>query len=153
MKGAIMESAGTRPVGPEEIQAEMERFFAHIGRRKGPLYYFGKAWVPMCDVSETETEVIVVADLGGVTKKDVAVRVVGNILVLSGVRREPANAPRRRYRQMEISYGPFERSVELPAPVDAESARATYDEGFLEVRLPKVAPRPGREVEVDVPTQ
>ena len=147
-----METAGTRPVGPEEIQAEMERFFAHIGRWRGPLYYYGKAWVPLCDVSETASEVIVVADIGGVSKDDVDVKVVGSILVLSGVRTEPANAPRRRYRQMEISYGPFERSVELPAPVDAEGARATYDDGFLEVRLPKAASRPGREVEVDVPT-
>ena len=147
-----MDTAGTRPVGPEDIQTEMERFFAHIGRWKGPLYYFGKAWVPLCDVSETATEVIVVADLGGVSAEDVNVKVVGSTLVLNGVRREPANAPRRRYRQMEISYGPFERSVELPAPVDAESARATYDEGFLEIRLPKVTPRPGKEVVVDVPT-
>lgn len=147
-----MDTAGTRPVGPEDIQTEMERFFAHIGRWKGPLYYFGKAWVPLCDVSETATEVIVVADLGGVSAEDVNVKVVGSTLVLNGVRREPANAPRRRYRQMEISYGPFERSVELPAPVDAESARATCDEGFLEIRLPKVTPRPGREVVVDVPT-
>jgi HSP20 family protein len=148
-----MEAASMRPIGPEDIQTEMERFFAHLGSWKRPIYFFEKTWTPHCDVSETSDEVVVVADLGGVSPGDIGIKVIGNKMVLSGVRREPANAPRRNYRQMEITYGQFERSIELPRPVDAENAHAVYEDGFLEVRLPKVTGKPGREVEVDVATE
>jgi HSP20 family protein len=51
---------------------------------------------------------------------------------------------------MEISYGTFEREIPLPSKVDAGEARATYDEGFLEIRLPKTAKEPPKEVDIDV---
>jgi HSP20 family protein len=54
---------------------------------------------------------------------------------------------------MEISYGPFERTIQLPAQVDAESARASYEDGFLQVRLPKLKGRSRKEVDIDVSTE
>ena len=147
-----MEVTGMRPTGPEEMQTEMERFFAHLERWKRPVYFFEKTWTPLCDVSENAGEVIVVAELAGVSSGDIGIKVVGDTLVLSGVRREPRAVP-RRYRQMEISYGTFERTISLPSRVEADKARATYEEGFLEIRLPKVTRKPRREVDVDVSTE
>src|SRR5665647_329567 len=109
-----------RLAGPDDMQREVERFFEHLGRWKRPVFFFEKAWKPLCDVSETASEVIVVLDLAGVEAGNVNISVHGLCLCVSGIRREPATAPRRLYHQMEISYGTFEREVPLPSNVNAE---------------------------------
>jgi HSP20 family protein len=141
-----------RIMGPEDLQSEVERFFEHLGRWKRPVFFFEKAWKPLCDVSETAKEVIVVVDLAGVDLSNVNIAVQGDSMVINGIRREPATAPRRLYHRMEISYGTFEREVPLPGKVDAEQAKAFYSNGFMEIRLPKVSKEPPREVEIDVTT-
>ena len=138
--------------GADDIQREMERFFEHLGRWKRPVFFFEKAWKPLCDVSETAKEVIVVADLAGVSAQNIDIQVQHSVLLIRGIRREPASAPRRNFHLMEISYGTFEREIPIPSRVDAEKAVATYNEGFLEIRLPKVEKEPPREVDVDVST-
>lgn len=138
--------------GPEDLQKEIELFFEHLGRWKKPVFYFEKAWKPLCDVSETSTEIIVVADLSGVSPSDVSITVEGDDLTISGVRREPMSAPKRNYHRMEISYGPFERIVKLPGEIDADNARATYSDGFLEIWIPKTAKEPLEEVDPDAAT-
>lgn len=134
----------------DDIQKEMERFFEHLGRWKRPVFFFEKAWKPLCDVSETASEVIVVVDLAGVNAASIDIQVHRSTLLIRGVRRGPAIADRRNYHVMEISYGAFEREIPLPAKVDAGRARATYDEGFLEIRLPRTAKEPPKEVDIDV---
>lgn len=135
--------------GSEDIQKEIERFFTHVGRWKRPVFFFEKAWKPLCDVSETETEVMVVADLSGVSTENVSIKVEGDNLIIRGVRREPQSHTDRNFHLMEISYGPFERVVLLPCRIDAKSASANFKEGFLEIRLPKVSKEPPKEVDVN----
>ena len=135
--------------GPEDLQRDMEIYFEHVGRWKRPVFYFEKAWKPLCDVSESGSELIVVVDLGGVSTDNIHIQVEGDTLLIRGIRREPKSAPRRRYHMMEISYGAFEREINLPARVDAEKGVATFSDGFLEIRLPKVRSA-AREVDVDV---
>jgi HSP20 family protein len=151
MKGGNMEEE-VRLMGPGDMQSEVERFFEHLGRWKRPVFFFEKAWKPLCDVSETAIEVIVVLDLAGVDVNNVSLSVRGNCLCVQGIRREPATAPRRLYHQMEISYGTFEREIVLPSRVEAEEAKALYADGFMEIRLPKVSKAPPKEVEIDVAT-
>jgi len=136
--------AKMRLAGPEDIQKEMERFFTHMGRWKRPVFFFEKAWKPLCDVSETDREIIVVVDLAGVNAEEVHVTVEGLNLILRGIRQEPERSPHQTYHQMEIGYGPFERILVLPTQVDADNARATYVAGLLEIRLPKLAEPRGR---------
>jgi HSP20 family protein len=137
---------------PDDIQREVERFFEHLGRWKRPVFFFEKAWQPLCDVSETGKDVVVVIELAGVQPENVNILVQDNSLLITGLRREPSTAPRRLYHRMEISYGTFERSLPLPSRVDAESARARYTDGFMEIRLPKVTKEPPKEVQIDVAT-
>jgi HSP20 family protein len=142
-----------RLAGPDDIQREVERFFEHLGRWKRPVFFFEKAWQPLCDVSETQEEVIVVIELAGVDPANVSLSFEDNRLAISGIRREPPTAARRLYHRMEISYGTFERLLPLPSRVQVESAKATYSDGFMEVRLPKVSKEPVKEVEIDVTTR
>lgn len=152
MKEAGMEEE-VRLMGPEDMFREVERFFEHLDRWKRPVFFFEKAWKPLADVSETSREVIVVLDLAGVELNNVSLSVHGDRLCVRGIRREPTSTMRRLYHQMEISYGTFEREIQLPSKVEAEEAKATYSEGFMEVRLPKVQKAPPKEVEIDVATE
>lgn len=145
-----MDNARISLAGPDEIQKEMERFFEHLGRWKRPVFFFEKAWKPRCDVLETDTEIRVIVDLAGVSPENINIKVEGGNLIIHGVRREPQGESGLVYRIMEISYGPFERAIQLPDRVDAEKAQAGYSEGFLEIILPKPARAPRREVQIDV---
>ena len=142
-----------RLAGPDDIQREVERFFEHLGRWKRPVFFFEKAWQPLCDVSETPDEVIVVIELAGVEPGNVNIAIEENLLAITGIRREPPTAARRLYHRMEISYGTFERRLPLPGRVEAASSKARYSEGFLEVRLSKASKEPSKEVEIDVTTR
>ena len=82
---------------------------------------------------------VVNADLSGVEIGDVALEIRGRQLLIAGERR-PADASGRLYQQIEIENGPFRRLVELGAEVVAEEARASYEDGILEVEIPLARP-------------
>ena len=107
-------------------------------------------WQPRVDVYETPNALIIKAELAGVRLDDLEVELVdrGRALLIRGQRGDPAEQRGERtvFHQMEIYLGPFERVVPLPANivVDRQGIEAAYDDGFLLVRLPKLAPRPTR---------
>lgn len=102
-----------------------------------------EVWAPRVDVYETEEELVVKVCAAGVKPKDmdISLSADGKHLTVRGVRTEDAmeKTIRRRYYQLEVYYGPFERVVHLPAdvPVDRDRLTATYKDGFLRIVLPK----------------
>jgi len=104
------------------------------------------AFEPPTDVYETEDAVIVQLEVAGLrgNSGEITVEVRGDVLAISGERLDPARGAARRYEQMEIETGAFQRSLRLPCPVDETAAVARYDDGFLIVKLPKLKrPRTG----------
>jgi HSP20 family protein len=101
-----------------------------------------------CLRSDDPPRVTVIADLAGVDPTNVELVVTGRELLLAGERRRPA-PDGVRYQQMEIDYGPFERSIALPADVDVERAEARYERGLLVVTLP-LAQAPPRQAKVSI---
>ena len=97
----------------------------------------GDRWQPTADVFETTTEVVVRFEVAGVSGEDIRVNVEGSVLRLKGVRRPPATGAIDRLHQMEISFGPFEREIQIQANFDSDTVRARLEDGFLEVRIPK----------------
>ena len=83
---------------------------------------------------------VVHAELPGVDPDEVKVEVRGRELILVG-RRLPPRAEGRLYQQIEIPHGPFRRVVELGADVEADAARATYEDGMLRVQIPLLEQR------------
>src|SRR5574341_1325987 len=79
-------------------------------------------------------------DIAGMRAEDFHVEVAEGILAISG-ERLPQREGKRHYHAMEIQVGPFERRLRLPVPVDPTSVRATYEQGFLEIRLSKLPDR------------
>lgn len=96
-------------------------------------------WRPPTDLYETEDQFIVRVEIAGMSKEEFDVSLESNTLIISGVR--PDMNKKRSFHQMEIPFGDFLTSVELPAPVNATGVNAEYRDGFLNIYLPKLAPK------------
>ena len=95
-------------------------------------------WSPPTDVYETEENYVVRVEIAGMREEDFEITMENKFLMIKGSR--PDIPERRAYQQMEIRFGKFETAVGIPGPVDLESSRADYSEGFLTVTLPKAKP-------------
>ena len=111
----------------------------------------GDRWRPDVDVFETDTSVVVRAELAGVRNDDLRVTVDGEILRIRGVRRVPEPSDVRRLHQMEVATGPFERTVKIPIAFQRDAVSAHLADGFLTVTLPKRVPV-RRRVEIEPAT-
>lgn len=89
------------------------------------------------EVSETDDEFRVKAELPGMDEKDVDVSIDGNTLTIRGEKKREREEKRRNYHLSEVSYGQFSRAVELPDGVDREKATAQFKKGVLTLTLPK----------------
>lgn len=87
-------------------------------------------------------------EIAGVRGDDLRVTIDRDLLRISGVRRAPSGGDFRRLHQMEIAFGPFERSIRIAIPFERERVAAHLEDGFLEVRVPKRLPAQ-RRVEVE----
>ncbi len=133
----------------DELQREMERFLGHLSRGKHPVAVPAACgWRPAVDVYETPSEIVVLVEAAGVEEEEIEAQVDGRTLLIRGQRLPRVRSQRQTYHQLEIGFGPFERTIELPVPVDAERASASYQDGFLEIVLPKVEGVVGRRVTI-----
>ena len=94
-------------------------------------------WTPNTDVYETEDTLVVRMELSGIDREDLEISLHDRLLVVRGSRRDPCRIQKCKFRQMEIEYGYFERRVLMPRSVNAQAARAQFNNGFLHVSLPK----------------
>ncbi len=119
----------------DRMRREMDELFGDVLDRR--TRRAGGGFSPAVDVyyCGEPPKAVVVADLGGIDPGEVTLEIRGRELVLSGNRRAPAEDG-RLYQQLEIPFGPFQRVVQLGADVDADEARAMYEDGFLRVTLP-----------------
>jgi HSP20 family protein len=95
-------------------------------------------WSPPTDVYETEVSFVIRVEVAGMRESDFTITFEDNYLIITGARLEASE--RRAYQQMEIRFGEFSSSVELPLGVDVNKSEANYEDGFLSVILPKLKP-------------
>ncbi len=134
---------GVVPWRPFRELEEMERRFEDIlGRpftpaawRRFPIEERG--WAPAIDVFEKEDRFVVKAELPGMKEEDIDVSIVGDTLTIKGEKKTESEAKEEDYYCCERSYGGFLRSIALPANVDANKIEASYEDGVLEIALPK----------------
>ena len=129
-----------------DLQSEMNRMFEGVFARPTTGE---RAWAARCDLWETKDELVVAFDLPGVNEKDVNVSITGDLLTLRGERRRPEHAE-ETYHHLERVYGKFERSIQVPIPVQPDKVRAGYRDGVLTVTLPKVEEVKPREIKIDI---
>jgi HSP20 family protein len=106
---------------------------------------------PPADLYETLEGLVLRMEIAGVLKEDLGIDLVGQQLIVRGQRRPGPPADVNRVLLYEITYGRFERSFHIPIAIDPEGVKARYENGILEVKLPRQRPRvrriPVREIQ------
>jgi len=109
-----------------------------------------RRWLPATDLIESETHYVLRADLPGVSEDDISIELDHDVLTISGERKAETREQTGGYVRVERVSGSFRRSVRLPKGVDAEAITAAFDNGVLEVSVPKPEQPKPRRVQVTV---
>jgi HSP20 family protein len=132
------------------IQDRMNRLFeATLSRSRTVEGIAASTWAPAVDIYETREQIVLKADLAGLTREDVDIRVQNTILTLRGERRFAKDVQEENYLRLERVYGAFERTFALPATVQADGIRATFKDGVLEVSIPKAEEANPRRIRIE----
>ena len=107
-------------------------------------------WYPPVDIYEDKDEVVLKAELPGMKKEDIDVRVENNVLTLHGERKQEKETKEDGYFRSERSYGAFNRSFTLPTTVDVKKISASYKDGILTVQLPRLEESKPKQIDVKV---
>lgn len=135
------------------LQREIDRLFDDFARFPTfptlPAFGNGKAdLLPSMDVTETDKEIEITAELPGLEEKDVQINVADNLLTIRGEKTAEKKEKDKNYRLVERSYGSFERTLELPDGINADAIKASITKGVLTVTVPKPAPAQVKKIEV-----
>jgi HSP20 family protein len=141
-----------------ELQREMNRLFDDFFTDFSPVTRWG-AWdrglagepfSPRVDVSETESEVRISAELPGMDEQDISVEMDDTAVTLHGERKAESEEKGKHWCRKEQSYGSFQRVIPLPAEVDGERAKAKFKKGVLTVTAPKREPSPAKRKAIEI---
>jgi HSP20 family protein len=130
----------------DTLQREIDRVFADFSR--GFPMLDPRQLAPSIDVTETDKEIEITAELPGLEEKDVQIDLVDNILTIKGEKKAEKEEKDKSYRLVERSYGAFARSVELPAGINPDAIKANIAKGVLKVSVPKPAPAQTKKIAV-----
>jgi HSP20 family protein len=135
----------------DSLQSEVNRLFdTFFGGR--PANAGLRRWVPAMDLVETEDHLVLRADLPGVDPEDVNIELKDGVLTVSGERKAEHEEQTDSFYRVERAFGTFSRSMSLPERVDADRITATFENGVLEVRIPKPEERKPHRVEIGAST-
>lgn len=140
----------------DTLQGEMNRLFASFfdtpTTRNGAAGGGGttRRWLPAMDLVETGEYFVLKADLPGMTESDVKIEVENNVLTLSGERKTELEDKHEGYYRLERSTGAFSRALTLPEGIEADAVTASFEDGVLEVRIPKPVQAQPRRVQIAV---
>jgi HSP20 family protein len=146
------------------ITDEMDRMFENFGMGRS-LFPGGSAqgsswdagsyggtvaamWSPRIEVCERNGKMLIQADLPGMKRDDVHVRIEQDEVIIQGERRQDESNQQGGYYRSERSYGSFYRTIPLPEGTDADSANATFRDGVLEIELDAPRQQQGRTLEI-----
>ena len=117
---------------------EMNKLVGQILKSKTPpRMSCQQLWAPPADVFETAEEIMVCLEVPGVKLKELSIKLEDKVLRITGRRPEQSQRPKMNYYRMEIHYGDFEKVVLLPGTVTARKIKTAYQDGFIQIKLPK----------------
>jgi HSP20 family protein len=131
----------------DEMRRMMEDFwmtpFADLGR-------WSENFIPSVDVKEESDQVVVSAELPGMSQDDIDVEVTQDSVRIAGEKKQEEKKEEKGYYHRESSYGAFERVIDLPAAVDEQKAEAEFSKGILTIKLPKSEQARSKRKKVEV---
>ena len=136
----------------EEMSGRLNRIFARSEARtsNGKETMIIADWTPSVDISETEGEYQIKAEIPDVRKDDVKVTVEDGVLTIQGRRNQEKEEKGTKYHRIERSYGSFARTFSLPDVIEADKVNAEFKDGVLNLRLPKSEKAKPKAIEVKV---
>jgi HSP20 family protein len=137
------------------LQNEMNRLFNTVFDTPSPGNGGStlRRWMPAMDLVETEDHFVLRADLPGMKEDDVKIEFEDGTLTVSGERKAEHESKNEGYYRVERAFGSFSRSLTLPQGIDPEAVTANFENGVLEVRIPKPEERKPRRIEIGNDTQ
>jgi HSP20 family protein len=130
-----------------EMERLFERMIEDIWQRPFPTLLRPERWwpaetdmtmrMPAVDVYEEKEDVVIKAEIPGLSKEDISVQVTDSTLMIKGEKKREEEVKEGDYYRCERSFGSFTRAVALPSDVKADQVRASFKNGVLEVRMPK----------------
>ena len=131
------------------LRDEINRLFdAPYGESGGESEFFG--WTPAVDLYEDRDSLVVKAELPGMKKEEINLSFQDGVLTVSGERKHEREGQEGETFRSERYFGKFQRSVSLPASVDASKIGATYKDGVLMIELPKAEEAKPKQIQVNV---
>jgi HSP20 family protein len=112
------------------------------------LMFEDAEWTPAFDVSETDHELLVKAEVPGMDKKDINITVSDGMLTIKGEKKQEKKEENEHYHCVETHYGVFSRTMKLPTEVKADKVDATYKDGVLNITLPKTEAIEPKKIEI-----
>ena len=138
----------------QEFENLLERYTKGGGSRLGKQLNTEMSfadWAPSVDIEETEDKYVIKADLPGVDKKDIDVKLENGVLSIRGEKQvEKETGKDTRHHRRERFYGTFARSFTLPDAVDADAVDASYRDGVLSLHIPKKEEAKPRAIDIKV---
>lgn len=122
------------------MQDKMNRLFNEFFARPGSYEEEGivrGTWSPAVDIYETDNDIVLKAELPGMSQEDIQLEIRENVLTLKGERKQERQVEESNYHRVERSYGTFQRMFTLPNAIQQDRVKARYKDGILEVTMPK----------------
>ena len=136
--------------GVDDVFARMPSVFGRWPQGFGNGGRNALEWSPSVDISETDTEFLIRAELPAVQKEDVHITLDEGTLTISGERRQKTEDKKERMHRVETVYGKFTRSFTLPENVDAASIRAESKDGVVTVHVAKTRTEPRKPTQIKI---
>ena len=118
---------------PFQYAASLQRLYRMFGSA------IERSWMPAVDIIDTPAAFVLKAELAGMRPEDVHIELEDDVLTISGERHREEKLEEEQYQSTEWHYGAFQRSISLPRSVKREAIEASYENGVVEVRVPKAA--------------
>jgi HSP20 family protein len=146
-----MELVPWRPFGEiSSFRGEMDKLWDRFFGQRPLEGTFGEEWIPSVDISETEDNFLIKAELPGLETKDVKVSISGDLLTIKGEKKEEKEEKDEHHHFKERYSGSFARSFRIPVNVKSDKVEAAFDKGVLKVTLPKAEEARKKEIEIKV---
>lgn len=132
-----------------DIQTQMNRLFDNFVGQPPSSGMVERVWAPAADMYETKNEVVIAAELPGLSEKDIHLSITGDLLTIRGERQWGGEVQDASHYRRERWFGKFERTFSLPMPVDSGQVKATYRDGVLTVKLPKAEEIKSKDIKIE----
>jgi HSP20 family protein len=123
--------------GLTSLRREMDRLFEHFFERGPWTMGDGGPFEPAVEIADTKDNIVVKAQVPGVSKDNLHIDIRDDYLTLKGEMKEEQTTEEQRFHRKEFRYGAFARTIPLPTTIKAEAAAAQLKDGVLTITLPK----------------